>query len=114
MDAIFVERQAFGRFFFRFPNGEAGTDVFDRTASFINYLMRTFGARGYHLNVAPQRTRRGKPKPVANYVLVTHGLLMRVFCMCYLRWTVTEFEQVRRHAVPVACNGAPSHPQQLS
>ena len=21
------------------------------------------------------------------------GLLMRIFCMCYLRWTVTEFEQ---------------------
>lgn len=29
-----------------------------------------------------------------NYVLITHGLLMRIFCMCYLRWTVTEFEQV--------------------
>ena len=29
-----------------------------------------------------------------NYVLVTHGLLMRIFCMCYLRWTVTEFEKV--------------------
>ena len=25
---------------------------------------------------------------------ITHGLLMRIFCMCYLRWTVTEFEQV--------------------
>ena len=25
----------FGRFFFRFPNGEAGTDVFDRVSDFI-------------------------------------------------------------------------------
>ena len=31
---------------------------------------------------------------MANYALVTHGLLMRIFCMCYLRWTVPEFEQV--------------------
>ena len=29
-----------------------------------------------------------------NYVLVTHGLLMRIFCMCYFKWTVREFEQV--------------------
>ena len=26
---------------------------------------------------------------MANYALVTHGLLMRIFCMCYLRWTLT-------------------------
>ena len=31
---------------------------------------------------------------MANYALVTHGLLMRIFCMCYLRWTTNEFEQV--------------------
>ena len=33
-------------------------------------------------------------KPAENYVLVTHGLIMRIFCMCYLRWTVSEFVQV--------------------
>ena len=32
---------------------------------------------------------------VENFVLVTHGLLMRIFCMCYFRWTVAEFEQAR-------------------
>jgi hypothetical protein len=30
----------------------------------------------------------------ANVVLVTHGLLMRIFCMCFFGWTVAEFEQV--------------------
>lgn len=39
---------------------------------------------------------RSKMVHAQNYVLVTHGLLMRIFCMCYLRWTVTEFEQVTR------------------
>ena len=36
-----------GRFYYRFPNGEAGTDVFDRTASFITYLFRTMSGTGY-------------------------------------------------------------------
>ena len=27
-------------------------------------------------------------------MLVTHGLLMRIFCMAYFKWTVQEFEQV--------------------
>ena len=49
MDAVFAERQRFGRFFYRFPDGEAGTDVFDRVATFLSYLWLTFGARGYHL-----------------------------------------------------------------
>ena len=53
MDAVFAERQRFGRFFYRFPDGEAGTDVFDRVATFLSYLWLTFGARGYHL--APKR-----------------------------------------------------------
>ena len=34
-------------------------------------------------------------RPADNYLLITHGLLMRIFCMCYLRWTTNEFEQVR-------------------
>ena len=27
-------------------------------------------------------------------MLITHGLLMRIFCMAYFKWTVQEFEQV--------------------
>ena len=70
---------AFGRFFFRFPNGEAGTDVFDRMATFITYLCRTMGGGGYFKS---HDGRPGERKPAQNYVLVTHGLLMRIFCMC--------------------------------
>jgi len=32
MEKIYGERQKFGRFFYRFPDGEAGTDVYDRVA----------------------------------------------------------------------------------
>jgi broad specificity phosphatase PhoE len=28
------------------------------------------------------------------YVIVTHGMAMRMFCMRYLLWTVDEFEEV--------------------
>lgn len=91
MDRTLLERQQFGRFYFRFPNGEAGTDVYDRMASFITYLFRSMEDRGYF--EAPS-TGGKRNKPVQNYILVTHGLLMRIFCMCYLRWTVSEFEQV--------------------
>ena len=101
-----------GRFYFRFPDGEAGTDVFDRVASFITYLFRSmddkgvlgdyFGATG--TSDTPGRAAgMGKVDGTAavdeNYVLVTHGLLMRIFCMTYLRWTVSEFEQVREEGV---------------
>eukprot|EP00316_Scyphosphaera_apsteinii_P002027 CAMPEP_0119319284 /NCGR_PEP_ID=MMETSP1333-20130426/48987_1 /TAXON_ID=418940 /ORGANISM="Scyphosphaera apsteinii, Strain RCC1455" /LENGTH=298 /DNA_ID=CAMNT_0007325655 /DNA_START=345 /DNA_END=1241 /DNA_ORIENTATION=- len=88
MDNVFAERQQFGRFYYRFPNGEAGTDVFDRMASFITFLFRSMDSR------ASFEAFSSDSVPAQNYVLVTHGLLMRIFCMCYLRWTVNEFEQV--------------------
>jgi len=92
MDQRMRERQQFGRFYFRFPNGEAGTDVYDRMASFITYLFRSMGEKGSF--EVPGVVAKKRTQPVNNYVLVTHGLLMRIFCMCYLRWTVSEFEQV--------------------
>jgi len=68
--------------------------VYDRVASFLTYLFRTMGGTK---SAAFAEATAGEPRPrtpVRNYVLVTHGLLMRVFCMCYLRWTVDEFERV--------------------
>jgi len=77
MSEVYKERQKFGRFYYRFPNGEAGTDVFDRVSDFWSSLLRSMDAN-----------------PVENLVLVSHGLLMRIFCMVYFHWTVEEFEQV--------------------
>jgi hypothetical protein len=34
------ERSKFGRFFYRFPSGEAGLDVYSRVSSFIPTLVR--------------------------------------------------------------------------
>ena len=50
--------------------------MFDRVASFISYLSR--------LGRDPSQGPWGEPggAPAQNFVLVTHGLLMRIFCMC--------------------------------
>jgi len=84
MEEVYVERKKFGRFYYRFPNGEAGTDVYDRVAEFWSTLYRFMD----------QPSRWRGEQPVENFVVVTHGLLIRIFCMCYFRWTVKEFEQV--------------------
>ncbi|CAK0861446.1 unnamed protein product [Prorocentrum cordatum] len=72
------DRRRYGRFYYRFQNGEAGTDVYDRVAEFWSTLHRVMS----------------RPDCAQNLVVVTHGLLMRIFCMCYFRWTVLEFERV--------------------
>ena len=55
--------------------------MFDRMSDFISTMFQSMD-------------ESGDDDGVDNVILVTHGLLMRIFCMCYLRWTVTEFEQV--------------------
>ena len=40
MRAAKLERARFGRFFYRFPNGESGLDVFNRVTSFISTIAR--------------------------------------------------------------------------
>ena len=42
-----------------------------------------------------RRIDHPRDRPHRNLVLVTHGLLMRFFCMHYLGWTEHEFEQAR-------------------
>lgn len=79
MEEVYKERQKFGRFYYRFPNGEAGTDVFDRVSHLWGRLTHIMDDH---------------EQPVRNIVLVTHGLIMRILCMAYFRWTVEEFEQV--------------------
>jgi broad specificity phosphatase PhoE len=73
MARIFEDRQRFGRFYFRFPNGEAGTDVYDRVNDYWQDLMARPEQRGTSSPAA-------RADNVESVVLVTHGLLMRTFC----------------------------------
>ena len=69
-----VERKLYGRFFYRFKNGEAGLDVYSRISSFIGTLRRD------HLDED------------ATIIIITHGLALRLFLMRFFQWTVEQFE----------------------
>ncbi|MQY15351.1 2,3-bisphosphoglycerate-dependent phosphoglycerate mutase [Streptomyces sp. RB5] len=73
-----VYRDSYGHFFFRFPQGESGADVYDRVGAFLESLHRSFE----------------KPDHPENVLIVTHGLTMRLFCMRWFHWTVAEFESL--------------------
>lgn len=71
-------RNAYGHFFYRFREGESGSDVYDRVSSFMETLFRHWS--------------RSDTTP--NTLLVTHGLTMRLFCMRWFHWSVEYFESL--------------------
>eukprot|EP00571_Detonula_confervacea_P000174 CAMPEP_0172329102 /NCGR_PEP_ID=MMETSP1058-20130122/60701_1 /TAXON_ID=83371 /ORGANISM="Detonula confervacea, Strain CCMP 353" /LENGTH=236 /DNA_ID=CAMNT_0013046255 /DNA_START=1081 /DNA_END=1791 /DNA_ORIENTATION=+ len=77
------ERSKFGRFFYRFPSGEAGLDVYNRVSSFIPTLVRD----------CTQYDVAGHDLDNLNIVIVTHGLALRFFLMRWFQWSVHDFEQ---------------------
>lgn len=84
MKAIKETRHRFGRFFYRFPEGESAADVFDRVSSFMESLWRDIDMN------------RLQPDPIndLNLIIVTHGLTARVFLMKWFKWTVEQFEHL--------------------
>ena len=77
------ERSKFGRFFYRFPSGEAGLDVYSRVSSFIPTLVRDCN----------QYSRAGHNLDNMNVVIVTHGLALRLFLMRWFQFSVHDFEE---------------------
>lgn len=82
-----AERRRYGAFFYRFPNGESGLDVYNRTADYISTLFRDF--------CNPLVARES-----LNVIVVTHGLTMRLFLMRWFQYSVEEFENTVN-----PCNG---------
>lgn len=68
------DRHRFGAFYYRFPYGESASDVFDRISTFLDSLWRSFDMN---------KSR--------NYVLVTHGISIRVLLARYFRYTIDQF-----------------------
>jgi len=68
------ERFKFGIFYYRFPNGESASDVFDRMSTFLDSLWRIFSNHDSQ-----------------NYVLVTHGISIRVLLARYYRYSIDQF-----------------------
>ena len=90
-----AERLRFGRFFYRFPNGESGADVYDRMTLFEDHLVRDINA--------------GRFSGDSSLVLLTHGLAARVFLMRWFHWTVDQFMRVYNppNAAPVVLERVP-------
>lgn len=74
------ERSQFGRFYYRFPQGESGLDVYNRISLFIGTLFREW-EKGHSI-----------PMSDANVLIVTHGLTLRLFLMRWFHFSVDEFE----------------------
>lgn len=75
-DKVILDRDAYGSFYFRFPDGESCADVYDRVTTFLETLHRDFKKADYP----------------GNAVLVFHGMTIRLFLMRWFQWTVEEFE----------------------
>jgi broad specificity phosphatase PhoE len=79
MERMWQERADYGHFFYRIPNGESAADAYDRVSGFNESLWRQFGESDFP----------------SVCVLVTHGLMTRVFLMKWYHWSVEYFEDLR-------------------
>ncbi|KAH7692766.1 Histidine phosphatase superfamily clade-1 protein [Dioscorea alata] len=77
-------RRRYGRFFYRFPNGESAADVYDRITGFRETLRADIDIGRFQ--------PPGERTPNMNLVIVSHGLTLRVFLMRWYKWTVEQFE----------------------
>ena len=76
-----MERDSFGRFYYRFPEGESGLDVYNRVTAFIATLYREWS--------------RIPNLEDITVIMVCHGLSLRLFIMRWFRYTVSDFENSR-------------------
>lgn len=77
-DRVCRERREYGAFYYRFPGGEAASDVYDRINDVLGSLFRDFS----------------HPDFPDNCVLVTHGLAIRLFIMRFFHLTIEDFERM--------------------
>ena len=76
---MWQERADYGHFFYRIPDGESAADAYDRISGFNESLWRSFGEDDF----------------ASVCVLVTHGLMTRVFLMKWYHFSVEYFEDLR-------------------
>ncbi|OJD10823.1 hypothetical protein AJ78_08269 [Emergomyces pasteurianus Ep9510] len=79
MERMWQERADYGHFFYRIPNGESAADAYDRISGFNESLWRLFGEEDF----------------ASVCVLVTHGLMTRIFLMKWYHFSVEYFEDLR-------------------
>jgi len=93
-----AERRTFGRFYFRFPDGESGLDVYSRCSSFLATLSRDIKHIDKQYSYIHRDDNEGEKTSTKcalanmNILVVCHGLTLRLLLMRYFRLSVEEFE----------------------
>ena len=72
------ERNRFGQFYYRVPNGESGSDVYTRMSLFLDSMNRDFQ----------------RPEFPDNALIVSHGMAIRVFLCRFFKYSVEFFETI--------------------
>ncbi len=78
-EEIVKERDEYGLFYFRIPDGKSGAEVCDRVSDFVGSMFRDFEKNDFAENI----------------IIVTHGMTLRIFLMKWFHLTVEEFEQLK-------------------
>nr|CCC94875.1 putative glycerolphosphate mutase [Trypanosoma congolense IL3000] len=103
MDEMWAERNEFGRSYYRFPNGESSVDVGDRVSKFFDSLFRE---RVELSSLSAQNDMRGSSgggaRPLLmrdfddhNVVIISHGLLIRLFIGRWYSAPMEVFETMK-------------------
>lgn len=100
LKSIQEDRYKYGSFYYRFPGGESGADVFDRVSTFLETIHRAF-AKDYF----PQ-----------NVIIVSHGLAIRLFLMRWFHYSVEQFQSLENleNAQYILMELQPNHKYQIS
>jgi broad specificity phosphatase PhoE len=75
-----TEKEEYGKFYFRVPNGESAADAFNRVSDFMGTLHR-----GFSKEIYPE-----------NCLVVTHSIIMRLFAMRWFHASVETYDKMNR------------------
>jgi broad specificity phosphatase PhoE len=96
MERMWQERADYGHFFYRIPNGESAADAYDRISGFNESLWRQFGEDDFaSVCVLGECLPAAEVDVNSDIILVTHGLMSRVFLMKWYHFSVEYFEDLR-------------------
>ncbi|EKF31924.1 glycerolphosphate mutase, putative [Trypanosoma cruzi marinkellei] len=98
MDRTWDERSNFGRSYYRFPDGESSVDVGDRVSTFFDSLFRE-RLELYSLSAGDPEDEDGllnvPGEDDQNVLIISHGLLIRLFIARWFRVPLEAFETMR-------------------
>lgn len=81
-------RYIIGKFYYRFNQGESGSDCYDRLTMFKDRLFKDCG-------------KNSKSNRIENVIIICHGITMRLFLMNFFNMSINQFHNM---ALPKNCS----------